>query len=64
MDENPNAREPFGLPPGTVRGLLALIALLGSSAAVLLERGVPEWYIAIVGMAAGSYFAIRPGKEG
>ena len=37
--ENPNSEETFGLPPGTVRGTIALTLLVGTLAMVLISFG-------------------------
>jgi len=38
-NENPNSEETFGLPPGTVRGTIALTLLVGTLAMVLMSFG-------------------------
>ena len=54
-----NTGEPFGLPTGTVRGILAL-ALTGSTIYLFVTgQPVPDPLLAINALVVGNYFGSR-----
>lgn len=54
-----NRGKPLGLPDGSVRAVLAMTALIISGVAVLLKVELPEWFIGLVSLIVGGYFAMR-----
>ena len=61
--ENPNAGEPFGLPPGTVRSIISLAVIISSvvfAGFVTWKTGVvTEWFIGELGIITAYYFGTR-----
>ena len=56
-------KQPLGLPPGSVRSLLALMLTGAAIWTVVAGAAVPEWYIGLVGLAIGEYFGRRGSSE-
>lgn len=62
--------EPFGLPKGTIRGVITLAITATFIQQVLVGAITPEVFIGIAGTVIGSYFVTRnaeplaqPGEE-
>ena len=51
-----NHTQPLGLPPGSVRAILALTLVLAVVASFFLRGSVPETLSTMAGMVIGFYF--------
>lgn len=58
---NPSA--PLGLPPGSVRAILAILVLSTACACVVMQLAVPDWFIASVVGIVTNYFSGRGASE-
>ena len=58
-----NSTEPFGLPPGTVRGILALAFTVVSLYLFATAQVVPEALLAVNTLIVGNYFGTRNAVE-
>ena len=54
-----NSSEPFGLPVGTVRGILALAFTVVSLYLFATGQPVPEALLAVNTLIVGNYFGVR-----
>jgi hypothetical protein len=54
-----NTGEPFGLPNGTVRGIIALAFTAGTLYLWVSGQVVPEPLLALNGLVVGNYFGSR-----
>jgi hypothetical protein len=54
-----NSNEPFGLPNGTVRGVIALAITAVSLYLFATAQAVPEALLAVNGLVIGNYFGAR-----
>jgi len=59
-----NSTEPFGLPPGTVRGILALAFTAVSLYLFATAQAVPEALLAVNTLIVGNYFGVRSATDG
>jgi hypothetical protein len=59
-----DANEPLWMPRGSVRAIVALMLVATVCAAAILQRGVPDWLIAIVGSVVTFYYTKRPANGG
>lgn len=54
-----NSGEPFGLPAGTVRGLIAMAVTAATLYLFVTGQDVPEALLALNGLVVGSYYSAR-----
>jgi len=54
-----NTGEPFGLPSGTIRGILALAFTAGTLYLWITGQTVPDALLAVNGLVVGNYFGFR-----
>lgn len=55
-------KQPFALPEGTIRGLLALMAMAGLIACYFKYQWAPDAMVATTSTIIGFYFGARPTK--
>jgi hypothetical protein len=60
---NPNANEPFGWAPGTVRAIISIVVIISSvifaGYEVWQTHSVPDWFIGELGVITAYYFGTR-----
>jgi hypothetical protein len=54
---------PLGIPPGSVRAILAILVVACAVACVLMQISVPEWFVGAAAGIVSNYFNGRASTE-